>query len=874
MQDNEHHSYSAPTEEHLDTFRKFISTQNQELRSLESALEDSSTDVWDPYQDVVGIELRAHEDCHISTLIETDSKDISKVLIVFSTVAEECARLVDVAEQRFFGPLSCYGERFDNSPLPEGAEVEQISSFIPLLEDLSHFAARCHSVVANALSQLAGLYTDEKNTLYKSCFKGTRLHSFLTQLGELLRVLITLDGLVGSNQELQYHWSEYKRVLQSAALEPEVFGMRPKRIAKVLMAVMRLEADVFNGAMLRGCWMQDLPWYHEKGEGEIRANKTMLEEVTSTIRSLLVYLSAHIGDATESNHRKWFVGVVGLFALFAQVNRGRELDSKTYKSIVSLSSKVPLIVLFGRAFFVVTDFLHDALPLPATKTREKELEKTRALFLKQEEALLQQLQRLQLEVSAWMVRMESSFSPRVGLTEVLSTRANLLVQGVLLASQLGNVGKLSLSGHLWTRTAIRQSSLKPLMQSFLLLKALQQTYHRKSFLIASHLVHIQRFLQLRVLHILDPICKDLETQIATARKGGWKVEEPKVHMAALVTAMCDNLRGPNTRQRRTVVNLAWDLLPKKQIREGDVDEVGLQLRKLEILGSLQEMVGEATDCSFLLWSRGLLPLFLADLRSNWKDVNQIHGLMAAMGDAGRLLKEAEEEGHIPSSSVSSFSRFLKETVEWEIVTPLSQEIETDLRIHIHSAQISQMVKSNPLKSGTLDLFACLQLQPVFVVDEFVNIKERVASYLDSTFYDLTTVTTHDWKTYAEMKNLAQDKYRLSLIETYLPTGTLDQGLDVLEIMRHIHVFVANYTYHLHTQVFIEKPGENKYIRSIGIQQVANSIRTHGMGIMNTTVNYTYQFLARKLAIMSQFLFDDHIKSRLVKDVNFFRQNKM
>ena len=45
MQDTEHHSYSAPTEEHLDTFRRFISTQNQELRSLESALEDSSTDV-------------------------------------------------------------------------------------------------------------------------------------------------------------------------------------------------------------------------------------------------------------------------------------------------------------------------------------------------------------------------------------------------------------------------------------------------------------------------------------------------------------------------------------------------------------------------------------------------------------------------------------------------------------------------------------------------------------------------------------------------------------------------------------------------------------------------------------------------------------
>lgn len=74
------------------------------------------------------------------------------------------------------------------------------------------------------------------------------------------------------------------------------------------------------------------------------------------------------------------------------------------------------------------------------------------------------------------------------------------------------------------------------------------------------------------------------------------------------------------------------------------------------------------------------------------------------------------------------------------------------------------------------------------------------------------------------------------------------------------------------QVFVERPGPNKYINSIGIQQVANSIRTHGTGIMNTTVNYTYQFLTRRFAVLSQFLFDDHIKSRLLKDAKFFREN--
>ena len=61
-------------------------------------------------------------------------------------------------------------------------------------------------------------------------------------------------------------------------------------------------------------------------------------------------------------------------------------------------------------------------------------------------------------------------------------------------------------------------------------------------------------------------------------------------MCAQATVLCDCLRGPNSRKRRGVSQLAWDMLPKKQIRDGDVDDVNLQLRKLEILGTLQQVV--------------------------------------------------------------------------------------------------------------------------------------------------------------------------------------------------------------------------------------------------------------------------------------------
>lgn len=39
------------------------------------------------------------------------------------------------------------------------------------------------------------------------------------------------------------------------------------------------------------------------------------------------------------------------------------------------------------------------------------------------------------------------------------------------------------------------------------------------------------------------------------------------------------------------------------------------------------------------------------------------------------------------------------------------------------------------------------------------------------------------------------------------------------------------------------------------------------------MNFTYQFLRKKFYIFSQFMYDEHIKSRLIKDIRFFRETK-
>jgi WASH complex subunit 7 len=113
------------------------------------------------------------------------------------------------------------------------------------------------------------------------------------------------------------------------------------------------------------------------------------------------------------------------------------------------------------------------------------------------------------------------------------------------------------------------------------------------------------------------------------------------------------------------------------------------------------------------------------------------------------------------------------------------------------------------------------------------------------------------------------------MDNFLPMGSLDQGLDVLQIMRNIHIFVSRFTYNMNMQQFVEfRPDKSsKHLNTIGIQSIAASIRQHGLGVLNTTVNYTYQFLSQKFHIYSQFLFDDYIRAHLGREHRWYKKHK-
>ena len=229
-------------------------------------------------------------------------------------------------------------------------------------------------------------------------------------------------------------------------------------------------------------------------------------------------------------------------------------------------------------------------------------------------------------------------------------------------------------------------------------------------------------------------------------------------------------------------------------------------------------------------------------------------------------------------------------LEQEIIGPLCAEIETELRLSVHKQAGLQLDDRNPFRKTPVELQPFLQLGPLNILGRRLSVKQRVEAYLERTFYNLTTVSLHNWKTYGEMRQTAGFRLDLNTVEDHLPAQTVEQGLDVLEMMRNIQVFTSGYNYNMNSQVtsrnysshlyllfvlkvFVEQTSNSKHLNTISIRHIANSIRTHGSGIINTTVNFTYQFLRKKFVVFSQFLYDEHIKSRLSKDFKFFKENK-
>eukprot|EP00770_Monocercomonoides_exilis_P004890 MONOS_4866.1-p1 / transcript=MONOS_4866.1 / gene=MONOS_4866 / organism=Monocercomonoides_exilis_PA203 / gene_product=WASH complex subunit SWIP / transcript_product=WASH complex subunit SWIP / location=Mono_scaffold00135:99510-104599(+) / protein_length=1575 / sequence_SO=supercontig / SO=protein_coding / is_pseudo=false len=196
---------------------------------------------------------------------------------------------------------------------------------------------------------------------------------------------------------------------------------------------------------------------------------------------------------------------------------------------------------------------------------------------------------------------------------------------------------------------------------------------------------------------------------------------------------------------------------------------------------------------------------------------------------------------------------------------------------LSSSASSSAISSNSsaLNKGPddkLSLILC-SLPRIRLFNRVWTLKERVGAHLSETFYQLTSLELSEWQTYAEMASLAEQRFGICVLDSHLPAQMLGQGMDVLEVARNLGVFVSRFRYSIEGQMFVEASGDNRTIRCLSATHCANSLRTHGVGMLHTAVNFVYQEFTRLLSIFCSFLADEHIKSFLAKEMKDWKTHR-
>lgn len=806
---------------------------------------------------------------------------------------------------------------------------------LPLIVELSQFVDRVNVVFLNGVRQLAALY-HERQPLYQASFVHVRLRPALTALGRLLTILITLDEIASKNVELRNGWQKYKRMARIARDAPAKYGVEAaatdgadgkSRLTELDRVLYELKGQLFDGNLFTNCTEQEFDF---DGLIEVRANRAVKQEVAEGLRSLVNDVQACLGGPRESDERRQLVALHGLYAFF--IGQWQDpSDRKLFRAIWSLQTAASTAPLFACTRLHLANFLMRHVPMMTKllKNAEAEAEQLqRARLAELDRSVEATFETYRLQSSVWMARMESNMTNRAALDSLLDARATLLAQGVRLGVAVLAHVQESLELHVSLSAPLGAATATALVRLLELLKAIEATYHRRAPVLAATTSAMVQLLGRDLQNMLVPIRARLE--------GARKFGDAELDALAALSLCIQMLNGPGSAVRLDVFDLALEVvLALPFVGESDGAALRALARRLRETSEWPTRVQRATNCAFTYWARALLPHYLAAAWEKPVLSRRLPYALAALRDAAALLRRArhvpaiggqdvlpppppvasaanvadvavdEHEQHQRAVSsegdwrtmlLAPYEKAVVEQLQETVLDRLCAEIETELRFHIH-AHLG-VTERNPFKQGVRDVSHWLRLPPLRVFGTTIDVKRHVEHYLDVTFYNLNTVALFDWQTYGEMRNLAHDKYGLVLMETHLPAQTLEHGLDVLEIMRNIHVFARNYTYNLNQQIFVEnsavagKPTSgvddeasgaatsvssqstaqmraSKTLNTINVQMIAGSIRTHGIGIMNTTVNFTYQFLRHRFVRFSQFLYDDIIRSRLHKDIKWF-----
>jgi len=816
-------------------------------------------------------------------LVTSDNIHLNKIISVFTILSAEIQNIIGNSsnitnDYDCLYPLVVYGESADDSDKIEDGEAEnQISRILPFFMELIDKITKLLSIAINLINQILSIYSKTSKT-YSESFKNILLYKPFEYLSRILAFYLAIDTIVSENENLHTHWKMYAQMFYRCKVDPEKFGFTHDQSKRLEKIVKRIDGSILSKKLLENCVKNIV-----KSTGEFTAatnNQTLSSSVNNKeFTSLLVgyfkykmpKLTSEINSSTETNQKIQLFQLYALYGYYALVYQDKS-EKEILKSMWNFQNEIILIPLISHVSFYIDSFMLSYRPAAFEKSSldpKNPQSKRNALATKTLGNFKHLITNLKLQTATWATRMNSDlFTEKVteNLGKTISGRTRLIINGIIIAYNVKNSIVYLLNSALSEKIQLSQEMIPLIISAFSYLKIIEAEFQRNISCIASSMGMIIRIISTRMKSILDSASKK-------SFASNSNFDNFKSDVFSALKILDKNLYGIPSKLRMNINEICLEILKSKTFLDNtQKEDLQMDLWRLEVLSKFSSEVKQICDTSFLYWYTDLFPNFLDSLYSTTHDFKFIKYFCVAISETDYPLLHVR---YLEDNTllIKKYRENIRNLFEEKIGMRLSREIDNELRMLIHSILISNLNLPNPAKTQIKDLRKYMSIPHLQIFENYFNLKEYVEDYLNRTFYDMTTLNINDWKTYQHMRILAKTKYDLNLHDIYLPSQTLEQGLDILLICRNLAKFVDQYNYNLHSQIFIEVTKDANFLGVIGVQQIMNSLYTHGIGIINTLVNVSYHFLAQRIKIITQFLMDEYIKSSLMLEKRYWLDHK-
>ena len=309
--------------------------------------------------------------------------------------------------------------------------------------------------------------------------------------------------------------------------------------------IMQLEETVLTSKMYSNCILQNLVYLvkpshlsnqyeqilkqNQVKEEKIKMSKAMIQQmrVVSANRALfeeidryLKYIQRRLKSelkGKEIHHRHC---VVDLFSLYGLANRifthSAAQDKSFYKSVWNVQQDIPLVHLTGRAVWYLADFMREHIPYSG-KTLDPPYHKIdssrRVYLLNLDKRFNDEVQTLYMQMCQWLIKWDAEIKSKIrDIQTTLKFQTRLLIDGLILATQIHNLLTTTLWLHLDLGINFKKSNLRSLTILAELLKSIEDAFHRRSKRLSADVSYMLTVIAFFLQHIFEPLRKRIDSE--------------------------------------------------------------------------------------------------------------------------------------------------------------------------------------------------------------------------------------------------------------------------------------------------------------------------------------------------------------------------